>query len=602
MTETKLHYKLYKTKHGWVTATIAATALAIPVIGGSVTSHASADTTATTGTQTVTSGSNAVTATTASATSVTSNTQSVTPDSSKLDQAVQNAKATANVTVNQTPTQTVTGSTVAEAKQKAEQDYQNQATQINQKVANQKANNDATNAANSFNMDNSKKRELDQAVQNAKSTANVNVKQTQTQIYNTGVSGVENTKNKINNDYSTQINNINQAVSTQKAKNDAYNKAVAEANTLNSTADTTRKKLDDAIKAAQAVKGVTVIDGGTTTATVSVSDFEAKKKQIQDQNTQQTNDINAQIQQYKQKLDEYQKTLNSDQINTDLIRQELILGSEKDAELSYKLLSKDVDASYDKWFGGVISRDNYKHTVEVDAHNKGNLTGDIIEVTYTNLSRSSYRGKKISKIIATFSNVTQDNLSPYNISFAIYSNPYYGFWYWQSSEITVNYKFYDENNHLISFDNADNSWITIGSLNSGKGRYESAKLNSSGRVYGFKDSSITIHNGNTLYSDKANDVGSRIGDNWQTTYSSDVTSNYPWGTNDWDKGLDDPHAYYGAGVFKVNGSNLNITYGTKRAVFVNPGTWATISTTIPKSSSGIVPPTIHYRHTNVALG
>ena len=34
MTETKLHYKLYKTKHGWVTATIAATALAIPVIGG----------------------------------------------------------------------------------------------------------------------------------------------------------------------------------------------------------------------------------------------------------------------------------------------------------------------------------------------------------------------------------------------------------------------------------------------------------------------------------------------------------------------------------------------------------------------------------------
>ena len=130
------------------------------------------------------------------------------------------------------------------------------------------------------------------------------------------------------------------------------------------------------------------------------------------------------------------------------------------------MLSKDVDASYDKWFGGGVSRDNYKHTVKVDAHNKGNLTGDIIEVTYTNLSRSSYRGKKISKIIATFSNVTQDNLSPYNISFAIYSNPYYGFWYWQSSKITVNYKFYDENNHLISFDNTDNSWITIGSLNS----------------------------------------------------------------------------------------------------------------------------------------
>ena len=308
MTETKLHYKLYKTKHGWVTATIAATALAIPIISGSVTNHASADTTATTGTQTVTSGSNAVTATTASATSATSNTQSVTPDSSKLDQAVQNAKSTANVTVNQTPTQTVTGSTVAEAKQKAEQDYSSQAATINQKVANQKANNDATNAANSFNMDNAKKRELDQAVQNAKSTANVTVNQTQTQIYNTNASGVENTKNKINNDYSTQINNINQAVSAQKAKNDAYNKAVAEANTLNkSTADTTRKNLDDAIKVAQAVKGVTLIDDGTSTSTVSVSDFEAKKKQIQDQNTQQANSINAQIQQYKDIYTKWEK-------------------------------------------------------------------------------------------------------------------------------------------------------------------------------------------------------------------------------------------------------------------------------------------------------
>ncbi|MGN8985741.1 hypothetical protein ACTNC7_11780, partial [Ligilactobacillus salivarius] len=33
----------------------------------------------------------------------------------------------------------------------------------------------------------------------------------------------------------------------------------------------------------------------------------------------------------------------------------------------------------------------------------------------------------------------------------------------------------------------------------------------------------------------------------------------------------------------------------------NPGTWATISTTIPKSNSGIIPPTLHYHHTNVAL-
>ena len=309
--------------------------------------------------------------------------------------------------------------------------------------------------------------------------------------------------------------------------------------------------------------------------------------------------IFTQLQQYKQKLDEYQKNLNSDQINPDLIKQRLILGNETDANISYKALRNDIIVGYDDSKGIDAMKDS-KTSVTVDIDNTGSLTGNIIEVTYSNLSKSTYKGRKITKIVATYSNAIRDKLAEYRVRLRIMSNPFEGFWYWQTSEVSVDYKYYDENNNLINFDNDDQSWITIGSLNSGKGRYESAKLNSSGRVYGFKDSSVTIHNGNTLYSDKANDVGSRIGDNWQTTYSSDVTSNYPWGTNDWDKGLDNPHAYYGAGIFKVNGNGLNVTYGTKRAVSVKLGTWATISTTIPKGS-GPSAPEIHYNYTNVAL-
>ena len=618
MTETKLHYKLYKTKHGWVTATIAATALAIPVIGGSVTSHASADTTATTGTQTVTSGSNAVTATTASTTSVTSSTQSVTPDSSKLDQAVQNAKATANVTVNQTPTQTVTGSTVAEAKQKAEQDYQNQATQINQKVANQKANNDATNAANSFNMDNSKKRELDQAVQNAKATANVNVKQTQTQIYNTGVSGVENTKNKINNDYSTQINNINQAVSAQKAKNDAYNKAVAEANTLNSTADITRKKLDDAIKAAQAVKGVTVIDGGTSTATVSVSDFEAKKKQIQDQNTQQTNDINTQIQQYKSDLQNYLNKINNNSsvVSSNEIIQNLTLANEWDAKVSYQVTGNNIKQSSqtiktgDSTYSHVIDIPQGKQ-ITVTSFSSDNPQTFKVTATFTGLKNSSYQGRKITKLVEVYT--ITPNTSARGNAVAIYSDPTNGFSEF-SSKVNVSYEFYYEDGSKVNFEKGT-AYLALGSLNNyqnGQDHYEYAKVISGGKALGLAGSSVSVHNGNVLYSTYPNtaresEYGADSHYNTNPQHSPNFDKYYGW-----DTGWLNSKAFYGSGLVSLEGSKYTFEVGVGgekhfttdelRNVLPANFLWYNMATVIPRTDIQKPKLTVHYHHTNVALG
>ena len=617
MTETKLHYKLYKTKHGWVTATIAATALAIPVIGGSVTSHASADTTATTGTQTVTSGSNAVTATTASATSVTSSTQAVTPDSSKLDQAVQNAKATANVTVNQTPTQTVTGSTVAEAKQKAEQDYQNQATQINQKVANQKANNDATNAANSFNMDNSKKRELDQAVQNAKATANVNVKQTQTQIYNTGVSGVENTKNKINNDYSTQINNINQAVSAQKAKNDAYNKAVAEANTLNSTADATRKKLDDAIKAAQAVKGVTVIDGGTSTATVSVSDFEAKKKQIQDQNTQQTNDINAQIQQYKSDLQNYLNKINNNSsvVSSNEIIQNLTLANEWDAKVSYQVTGNNIKQSSQTLKTGDTA---YGHGISIPQGKQITLTNFISDhpqtfkviATFTGLKNSSYQSRKITKLVEVYT-ITPNTSSREN-ALGIYSDPTNGFEE-TNSKVNVSYEFYYEDGTPVNFKKGT-AYLALGSLNNyqnGQDHYEYAKVISGGKALGLAGSSVSVHNGNTLYSTYPNtaresEYGADSHYNTNPQHSPDFDKYYGW-----DTGWVNSKAFYGSGLVSLEGSKYTFEVGVDGEKYFTTDElrnnlpanhlWYNMATVIPRTDIQKPELTVRYKHTNVAL-
>ena len=307
------------------------------------------------------------------------------------------------------------------------------------------------------------------------------------------------------------------------------------------------------------------------------------------------------MQQYKQKLDEYQKTLNSDQINPDLIRQELILGNEKDANISYKTLRNDIKAFHNN-NKDITAMDDSKTSITVDTDNTGNLTGNVIEITYSNLSNSTYKGRKISKIVATYSDIIRDKQSPRNVGLRIMSNPYHGFWYWNSSSITVNYKFYDEDNNLINFDNDASSWITVGSLNAGYGRQEGASLLSAGKVYGFKGSSVTGHDGNTLYSDTANDFQTIIGGDWRDTKAIDQ-SQFPWGTDYWDTGLDNRHAYYGAGIFKISGSNLDINYRTTRADNLPEnygawGIWATISTTIPKSS---MDSEIHYKDTEVVL-
>ena len=546
---------------------------------------------------------------------ISSTTQNVSvPIQSPKSQDVQNAVNNAvkqGVQVTQNNSQTIVAhntTEVQQAQQQVSQANQQQADKINAVAQQQKQLNDQyakdkaeynawqdnTKDSTTVNKQNSDK--LQAAVQAAKA-AGVQVTQNQTQTLTSTNTTYNRVKQDVNNKYDQQVSSLNSITDAQKDLNNRYNSAKVDAQNFNSDSNSTRNSLDSAIRNAKSIPGVKLIDDGTRNVTADINNYNSKKAEIERDNKQQADNINSQVQQYKQKLDEYQKTLNSDQINPDLISQELILSNEIDANISYKTLRDDIKVVYDS-NKDVPGMKDSKTSVTVDTDNTGNLTGNIIEVTYSNLSKSTYKGRKISKIVATFSNVIRDKLALQNVGLRIMSNPFEGFWYSQSSEITVNYKFYDENNHLISFDNADNSWITIGSLNAGSARREEAKLNSSGRAYGFKDSSVTIHNGNTLYSDKTNDFYKVTGSDWKDTTTIDQ-SQYPWGTDNWDTGLDNRYAYYGAGIFKVNGNGLNITFGTKRTAIINYSTWATISTTIPKGSGPSAD--IHYHHTNVAL-
>ena len=51
--------------------------------------------------------------------------------------------------------------------------------------------------------------------------------------------------------------------------------------------------------------------------------------------------IFTQLQQYKSKLDKYKETLNTEQINPDLIKQNLVLGNEPTAIANYEILGNN---------------------------------------------------------------------------------------------------------------------------------------------------------------------------------------------------------------------------------------------------------------------
>ncbi|CAH1851874.1 GbpC/Spa domain-containing protein [Convivina praedatoris] len=150
---------------------------------------------------------------------------------------------------------------------------------------------------------------------------------------------------------------------------------------------------------------------------------------------------------------------------SELLMQALHLGSEENAKS-------------DLTYTGKVTR-----PIDSDAPNgqkgyyKTQLTkGDTITVSYTNLSNSSYRDQKISKIVRTFT--YGDNVNQEPIEMYIGKNPVLNVWYNSSinhskpgNEVSGDYKrqiietetFFDQDGKQITFDK--DAIITVGSLN-----------------------------------------------------------------------------------------------------------------------------------------
>ena len=235
--------------------------------------------------------------------------------------------------------------------------------------------------------------------------------------------------------------------------------------------------------------------------------------------------------------------------------------------------------------------DPNNHTV-VHVKAQTDHQGAFAKATYTNLHGITYDNQPISKIEVTFSNWHYSNNAwdPSNLgpSIQIGNNFASGFTYKHAAHLDANIKMYDANGKQITFNKQ--SLLTFGSLNSGgsdSNYTESVQLLSHGKAYTIPGSSVSVHNGSWLYSDKDNGTWNSI--------------------NNWD--IDDPtNPIYsiGSGIFDItSSSDINLRFysgNVKNIDGRNEGggsAWATYVTTVPPMSFDAQAPKleIHY-HTN----
>ena len=550
------------------------------------------------------------------------------PKSQDVQNAVNNAvKQGVQVTQNNSQTIVAHNTTeVQQAQQRVSQANQQQADRINAVAQQQKQLNDQyakakadydTSQANSkdattVNKQNSDK--LQAAVQAAKA-AGVQVTQNQTQTLTATNSTYNSVKQDVNNKYNQQVSSLKSITDAQKDLNNRYNSARSDAQNLNSDSNSTRNSLDSAIRNAKSTNGVKLIDDGTRNVTVDVNNYNSKKAEIERDNRQQTDSINSQVQQYKQKLDEYNQKLNQagkNVVDSRSVIQSLVIESDTNA----KLVLGNVQGSNNYYKDGnqkLNGKEDFGPGYTVWYTSNKNVSFDAI---WTNLNKISYKGRKITKLAMHFNADTYDSNGDHYI--LISQNPYNGFMLqgFYLNELTMN--MYYDNGEKVTFEDGT-AYLAVASLNTYKDRVrwgqETTRVISGGKALALYGSSVSYHNGNSLYSNKANSNDATGKDravlgNWD--YSpSDVYPNETELTNanipdNWDSSTS-PDRYYGAGLIALSGDTLKLN------IFVNHdgmpsdshpwnGQWFNVGTVIPETPDINKPElTLHYHHTNVAL-
>ena len=338
----------------------------------------------------------------------------------------------------------------------------------------------------------------------------------------------------------------------------------------------------------------------------------AKYKKDVDEYPQKLKEYNEEQAKIKEALKKLEQTKTEDGNLTEPSAQSLVYDSEPDAKLSLTteggtlLKSSVVDEAFSKSTSkakydqkilqlddldirGLEKADSATSTVELYGNigtkstwttNVGNNTevkwgsvllkrGQSVTATYTNLQKTYYNGKKVSKIVYKY---TIDEDSRFknpsgNVWLGIFSDPTLGVFasaYTGNTEqntsifVKNEFTFYDENDQPINFDNA---LLSVASLNRENNSIEMAK-DYTGNFIKISGSSVGEKDGKIYATETLNFKQGQGGARWTMYKNSQPNSG-------WDSS-DAPNSWYGAGAIRMSGTTNRVTVGATSATLVVP--------------------------------
>ena len=438
------------------------------------------------------------------------------------------------------------------------------------------------------------------------------------------------------NNYSKQADKINQAKDQAKDQMDAYHqdhnnwnqeKQKFEQDTEKYNQDKAKYESD---KAANEQKNKEIdsnnaeIDRENAAANAQYQQALDKYNQAQSatdaHNAQIDKDNAAAQQKYREKLASFASwkashNISGNVVSTADVNQQLILGHEPNAQhqINYvapqlKVISvSDAGINFDAPAAGAYSTSQ-------------SINGEVFQITYTNLTNSSYTDSngvkhKIAKIVFTYSDLSHNNLRENGLStFVTYNDPAQGFWYNGSNGVTVNEQFYDEYGNPINIE-PGTGYLAVTSLNAAYGNpathevtktgeaihVESATVLSGGSAVALLGSSIQVQ-GNTLVSPATNNYANDgkgnllfgLKDGYVQGPQSAASA---WQGDNWDGNSNE--AYWGTGLINLSGNNVTVRFASDTKVN-NEVTWATTQTIIPQTPGPVkpLPPSLKQKSKN----
>ena len=195
--------------------------------------------------------------------------------------------------------------------------------------------------------------------------------------------------------------------------------------------------------------------------------------------------------------------------------------------------------------------------------------GQSVTATYTNLEKSYYNGKKISKVVfkytldpdSKFKNVDKAWLGIFtDPTLGVFASAYNGVPEKDTSIFIKNeFTFYDEDGNPIDFDNA---LLSVASLNREHNSIEMAK-DYTGTFVKISGSSIGEKDGKIYATDTLNFRKGQGGARW-TMYKRGGEDGSGWDSSD------APNSWYGAGAIRMSGPNNSVTVGAISSTLVMP--------------------------------